>query len=285
MNALAEPMSDRLPFITLIRIFLLQTSPIPYNNVVVFFDAGCPYIDLTLRVINAEFGLPIKMYTFKERTILPAAQQHEEPNNLVVFAIRNADEMMKIKSIQNALFHNDNHVVLMMSTDDQDRQLIDNIRRNMFTLREFVILCVNGDLWLYRRIHTEIILNYQLDFSQPESVAGTLQSMYNWLPQDLLRWNATIFVHYFPPYGVPIPIFDSSGKYIATEMAGVDTLMAYDIADRLNADSQLVTDLATVVPGYDVEFINPGLMASKMYTVKFHDRIALRRTPVDYNWT
>lgn len=291
-STLVDPMSPHITIISLLRILLLNTLsiwPDRYTSVVVFIDADCPLLDEILELLNAEVRIPMTIYSFEGGgEVLQAARQYEEPNNLVVFAVRNG--LWKLKLVQHSLFYSDHRLVVMMNSDDEDQHLIESVRENMSRFKSCLLLKPNGELWFYRSLKTEQIIRYQLDANRSESVIQILHSIYNWRREAIPKWNATVFVHYYPPVSMVAPNYNSDGRYIATEIVGVDTLTAYDIAERLNANARLVTDVETVVPGYDFDFNKseeekPSKLGQTLYVVAFYDRIKLDRPPFDYNWT
>lgn len=259
-----------------------------YHTAIVYSDPDSIYTDELIRIINSESEIPTKICTYKDGALQPAAHQYNSQLDLNIFAVNHPDELSQFKLIQHSLLYSDHRLVLVMSSEGTDQQLLDNIRWHLSHFKMFVFFRPNCELWLYRYIKSETIVRYQMNLTDTKSVLKTIHSIYNWRSMDLSHWSPILFVHYTPPFSMVVPNFNGDGKYIAAELMGPDPMIAYDIAKQLNATARIVTDLDTVSIGYDWYFgdnAKESSFADYLYVVKYYDRVALDLPPLDYNWT
>lgn len=296
MISKVDSIGEHLTIFTFLRIVLMHTSSSnirannDYKTAIVFSDPQHTYTDQLIKIINTESRIPTKIFTFEDGTLLNAARQYEGPSDLSIFAFYRSSNLIQFKEIQHSLFYTDHRLLLIMSSDESDQDLLDSIREHLSGFRSYLIFCPNGELWLYRNLQSNSanMARYQLDLTDPVSVMETIHSIANWRKADLPFWSPIMFVHYYPPFNMVVPNYNAEGKYIATELMGPDPLVAYDIAKRLNASARIVTDLDTVSVGYDSYFgDNPkeSSFADYLHVIKYYDRVALNRPPFHYNWT
>lgn len=285
------PISQQLAAFTFLSIMLMSNPnnrDNGYYTAVVFSDPDKSYTDRIIQIINSDSNIPTKVCTFKDGALLESARQYEGPSDLNVFVVPRASELIQFRQIQRSIFYSDLRLLLIMSSDATDEELLDSIRQHLSGFKSLLIFRPNSDLCLYRATKYESIACYQLDLTKPAAVLEVINSIANWRKMDWPYWSPIMFVHYYPPFNMVAPNYNTEGKYIATELIGPDPMMAYDIAKRLNVTDRVVTDLDTVSIGYDSYFgehTKEGAFGDYVYRTKYYGRVVLNRPPLDYNYT
>lgn len=291
MISAVNSIGEQLTIFSFLRIVLLTNPNFRqnnYKNAIVFYDPSFDFMDHLIQIVNSEVSIPTKIRTFQNGSHLLKARQYEQPNDLNIFAVLRASDLYQFKEIQHSLFYSDHRLLLIMSVEETDLQLLESIQRNTLGFRSFLIFRPNCELLVYRVLQSVKLDRYQLDLTSPDTVIEIMHTVYNWRNLDLPYWTPNIFVHYYPPFNMVVPNYNMEGKFSDIELIGTDPLMAYDIAKRLNARGRIVTDLDTVAVGYNWFYGDNAVQSSYAdfsHYPKFFDRIVVYRPPVDFNYT
>lgn len=230
-----------LALVAYLRVLLQpQPPPLPiaYQTVFIFYDPFCKAFDPIVRSVQSDSHIPTKVYSMVA-AYQPLVKRLYNSKHLYVFLFATSANFAYIDQVIPYLPSSGHPLVLVLDGNESDRLVGARALGHLSIMQRYLLVSANGlVLW-----QTNEMLQMSVDLFDADAVRTMMRRVYAASVEDLAHWNATVYIHYYPPFSMLSPIFDEEQNI---ELIGTDALMAYDIVRRLNATAVICTDVQAV---------------------------------------
>lgn len=224
----------------------------PYKTICILRDPACVSFEIILHRIQVDTNIPIIVYALdsnETETIFTQAHNYED---LYVFLFQSADNFRLLDGIQHSLSSATTKMVFLLEAD-APMDVVESLAIATLSdrLQRYVLIRTDGRVWLqYAQLE-----RYALNLNNTNGTISLMERVHFAQLSDVIpSTNVTVHIYYAPPHSWLATIPRKNGANTSVdvdddddfdiEIIGTDSLMTYDIAQQLNVQPEICSNVA-----------------------------------------